>query len=126
MNQGNLYSTDEEHRFKRFRKTNGYANMPLDGLWLRGPYLHNGSVPTVMDLLSASSERPRIFYRGNDIIDQQDLGFVSDTPVAYGRELFLMDVSIDGNGNRGHEGYQYGTELNEQEKRALIEYLKTF
>jgi len=34
-----------------FRKTFGYANMPLDGLWLRAPYLHNGSVPTVRDLL---------------------------------------------------------------------------
>ena len=33
-------------KFSHFRKTEGYANMPLDGLWLRAPYLHNGSVPT--------------------------------------------------------------------------------
>jgi hypothetical protein len=33
--------------FHRFRKTHGYANQPLDGIWLRGPYLHNGSVPTL-------------------------------------------------------------------------------
>ena len=38
-----------EHQFKEFTKTNGYANGPLDGLWLRGPYLHNGSVPTLWD-----------------------------------------------------------------------------
>ena len=39
-------------RFSHFRKTYGYANMPLDGVWLRAPYLHNGSVPTLRDLLN--------------------------------------------------------------------------
>ena len=49
--QGNLYAAYPEERFSHFRKTDGYANLPLDGIWLRGPYLHNGSVPTVRDLL---------------------------------------------------------------------------
>src|SRR4030095_10505918 len=65
-------------RFSHFRKTFGYVNMPLDGLWLRAPYLHNGSVPTLRDLLSPSAERPAVFYRGYDVFDQAKLGFVSD------------------------------------------------
>ncbi len=126
QNQGTLYSTREQHRFKRFRKTNGYANMPLDGIWLRAPYLHNGSVPTIRDLLQPASKRPKRFFRGNDIYDQKNLGFVSNTTTAYERPLFLYDVSVDGNGNRGHEGGKYGTLLSDTQKDALIEYLKTF
>ncbi len=53
LNQYGLYP-DSPYRFTHFRKTNGYANQPLDGIWVRGPYLHNGSVPTLRDLL----ERP--------------------------------------------------------------------
>ena len=49
--QGNLYAAYPSERFSHFRKTNGYANLPLDGIWLRGPYLHNGSVPTLRALL---------------------------------------------------------------------------
>ena len=58
-------------RFTHFRKTNGYANMPLDGIWLRAPYLHNGSVPTLRALLFPD-ERPREFYRAYDVYDWQD------------------------------------------------------
>lgn len=126
INQGNLYTGDERYRFKRFRKTNGYANMPLDGIWLRSPYLHNGSVPTLMDLLQPSNQRPSTFYRGNDLFDQEKVGFVSNQAKAYGRPLFLFDNTVAGNGNQGHEGYEYGTELSTEDKRALVEYLKTF
>ena len=41
--------------------------MPLDGIWLRAPYLHNGSVPTLRDLLRPPDERPVVFYRGYDV-----------------------------------------------------------
>ena len=61
VEQGNLYAGFPQERFTRFRKTNGYANMPLDGIWLRAPYLHNGSVPTVRDLLEPAEKRPRRF-----------------------------------------------------------------
>src|SRR5262245_39382226 len=57
-------------QFKHFVKTNGYANMPLDALWLRGSYLHNGSVPTLRDLLAPPAERPSAFVRGIDIVDE--------------------------------------------------------
>ncbi len=51
-------------RFTQFRKTYGYANAPLDGLWLRAPYLHNGSVPTLRQLLEPGERRTALFYIG--------------------------------------------------------------
>ena len=54
VTQSTLYA-GYDWRFKHFRKTFGYANMPLDGLWLRAPYLHNGSVPTLRDLLEPAA-----------------------------------------------------------------------
>ena len=54
-----------QYRFRHFKKTDGYANLPLDGLWLRAPYLHNGSVPTLADLLEPPEERPKAFKRGS-------------------------------------------------------------
>jgi hypothetical protein len=55
-NQYTLYP-DSKYRFVHFRKTNGYANQPLDGIWARAPYLHNGSVPTLRDLLEPPEKR---------------------------------------------------------------------
>ncbi|MDP1899432.1 MAG: c-type cytochrome, partial [Rubrivivax sp.] len=126
QNQGMLYSADPAHRFRHFRKTWGYANAPLDGLWLRAPYLHNGSVPTLWDLLQPAAQRPQLFYRGNDLYNPQRLGFVADQPVSRGRPLFAYDTRIAGNHNAGHEGAAYGTTLPAADKWALIEYLKTF
>lgn len=110
-------------RFSRFRKTNGYTSMPLDGLWLRGPYLHNGSVPTVRDLLEPPADRPEVFYRGYDVIDRARLGFVSDIPAQGDRRYFEYDTTLPGNGNGGHT---YGVDLSPAEKDALVEYLKQF
>ncbi len=78
--QNQLYAGYGEERFSRFRKTFGYANMPLDGIWLRAPYLHNGSVPTLRDLLNDAGQRPKVFYRGYDVFDPKKVGFVSDVP----------------------------------------------
>jgi hypothetical protein len=124
-NQSTLYA-GYDWRFKNFRKTFGYANMPLDGLWLRAPYLHNGSVPTVRDLLEPAAARPGVFYRGNDVYDAARLGFVSNVPAEGEREFFRFDTTVPGNGNAGHEGKRYGTELSAADKDALVEYLKTF
>jgi hypothetical protein len=141
-------------RFSHFRKTYGYANAPLDGIWLRAPYLHNGSVPTLRDLLDPSAERPgcpprpQVFYRGYDVFDQAKVGFVSD-PAHFtddgrskddtnnSRHYFRFDTQAkatgatprernEGNSNIGHEGEAYGTMLSSQEKDAIVEYLKTF
>jgi mono/diheme cytochrome c family protein len=114
---------DSDYRFRRFRKTDGYANHPLDGIWARAPYLHNGSIPTLRDLLEPPERRPAAFYRGYDVYDQARLGFVTDVPEESGRRFFRYDTTIPGNGNGGHV---YGTALTDDDKRAIVEYLKTF
>ena len=126
VNQNMIFAGYGDERFSHFRKTFGYANSPLDGLWLRAPYLHNGSVPTLRDLLEPSVNRPMKFYRGYDVYDQKKVGFVSDVAEEKGREYFLYDTGQPGNSNKGHEGKRFGTELSASEKDALVEYLKTF
>ena len=69
----NTIGTGRPWRFSHFRKTNGYAGMPLDGIWLRAPYLHNGSVPTLRALLFLD-ERPARFYRAYDVYDWRARG----------------------------------------------------
>ena len=110
------------YRFSHFRKTQGYANVPLDGIWLRAPYLHNGSVPSLRDLLETPDNRPKVFYRGYDVYDSVKVGFVSNVADENGRRYFHYDVSVPGNGNQGH---LYGVDLSPAEKDALVEYLKT-
>ncbi|HBL28955.1 MAG TPA: hypothetical protein DD490_19140, partial [Acidobacteria bacterium] len=110
-------------RFNHFRKTDGYANSPLDGLWLRAPYLHNGSVPNLRALLEPAERRPKVFWIGYDVYDWNDVGFVTRGPAAEAQG-WRYDTAALGNGNQGHE---YGTAtLTPDEKDALIEYLKTF
>ena len=99
----------------------GYIAAFLDGIWLRAPYLHNGSVPTLRDLLKPAAERPKVFYRGYDVYDPANVGFVTQGPAAE-RIGTKYDVSERASGNQGHE---YGTNLSPQEKDGLIEYLKT-
>jgi hypothetical protein len=103
-------------------KTDGYVNSPLDGIWLRAPYLHNGSVPTLRDLLKKPDQRPKKFYRGNDVYDWSNVGFKADVAEEQGRKFFEYDTAKTGNRNGGH---LYGTDLLDDEKNALIEYLKT-
>ena len=111
----------EDQQFRHFQKTNGYANMPLDGVWLRAPYLHNGSVPTLTDLLEPPANRPETFYRGYDVFDRDKVGFVSDVAEENGKQYFKFDTTLPGNGNSGH---LYGTNLSQTDKIALVEYLK--
>jgi hypothetical protein len=121
-NQYTLYP-DSKYRFKHFHKTEGYANHPLDGIWARAPYLHNGSVPTLRDLLEPPEKRPKTFYRGYDVFDQQKVGFVSDVAEENGVRYTLIDTSEPGNSNAGH---LYATELSDADKDAIVEYMKTF
>jgi hypothetical protein len=114
------------HRYCHYRKTYGYANMPLDGIWLRAPYLHNGSVPTLRALLEPAAKRPAQFYRGNDVYDTRNLGFVFDVSEQAGRRFASYDTAKPGNSNSGHEGKAYGTELSAGDKDALVEFMKTF
>jgi mono/diheme cytochrome c family protein len=112
---------DYDWHYSHFRKTSGYMAQALDGLWARAPYLHNGSVPTLADLLRDPAERPRTFHVGSDVYDQARVGFVSDGPDAEAGGA-VFDTALPGNANIGH---LYGTALPDAEKRALLEYLKT-
>jgi len=96
--------------------------MPLDGLWLRAPYLHNGSVPDLRALLETAAARPTTFYIGYDVYDWHRVGFVSDSARASAKG-WRFDTRLRGNGNGGHE---YGVRLTPAQKHALVEYLKTF
>lgn len=117
----------------------GYVALQLDGLWLRAPYLHNGSVPTVRALLEPPRCRPKTFYRGYDVLERQQIGFVvrrcgepaatpdgcpvleSDAACMPPDAGWRYDTGEVGNGNGGHV---YGTGLVAAEKTALMEYLK--
>ena len=111
-----------DQRFSHFKKTNGYTNSLLDGIWLRSPYLHNGSVPTLRDLLNKPEERPTTFYRGYDVFDSENVGYVSTVAEENGKAFFPYDTNEPGNSNIGH---LYGTDLSDESKEALLEYLKT-
>ncbi|HEX9983927.1 MAG TPA: di-heme-cytochrome C peroxidase [Thermoanaerobaculia bacterium] len=100
------------------RATLDYRARPLDGIWATAPYLHNGSVPTLADLLKPAAQRPPTFYVGDCEIDPANVGCVAtQRPGA-----FLFDTSKAGNRNTGHE---YGTSLNADDRKALLEYLKS-
>ncbi len=99
----------------------GYIAAFLDGIWLRAPYLHNGSVPTLRDLLKPVAERPKVFYRGYNVYDPVDVGFITQGAEAE-RVGTKFNVDERASGNQGHE---YGIQLPAADKDALIEYLKT-
>lgn len=116
----NTLGTGRPWKFSHFRKTNGYANMPLDGVWLRAPYLHNGAVPTLRALLFPD-ERPATFFRGYDVYDWPRVGFVAEGAEAE-KAGVLFDTRLRGNSNAGH---LYGRDLPAADRDALLEYLKT-
>lgn len=94
-----------------------YKARPLNGAWASAPYLHNGSVPSLYDLLLPPASRPAKFAVGRWEYDPKKVGYVSD-----GAAPFVVDTSLPGNGNQGHE---YGTRLSGADRWALVEYLKT-
>ncbi len=109
---------------RSFRKVDGYLATNLDGLWLNGPYLHNGSVPTLRDLLKVPAERPVAFVRGGDVLDGRNGGFLSPPCVggSSSPQGFCYDTRLVGNSNAGH---LYGTALPAAEKEDLLAYLLT-
>jgi hypothetical protein len=104
-----------------------YKVRPLDGIWATPPYLHNGSVPTLYDLLSPVAERPKTFYTGDREFDPVKLGLKTDAAPG----LTLFDTSKPGNLNIGHAFSDtpgpgvIGRFLQPDERKAIIEYLKT-
>ena len=101
--------------------TNNYKARPLNGIWATGPFLHNGSVPTLAELLKTDSERVKEFYVGSWVLDPVNVGITS-VPEEGGVKLYLFKTNLEGNSNAGHN---YGTSLSAEQKRQLIEYIKT-
>lgn len=95
-----------------------YKARPLAGVWATAPFLHNGSVPTLHDLLLPPAQRPQRFYVGSREIDPVNVGFATGA----GADRSLFDTALPGNGNQGHD---YGTTLGDEDRYALIEYLKS-
>ena len=99
-----------------------YKARPLNGIWATAPYLHNGSVPNLFELLKpasaddASKAAPPKFTVGNREFDPIHVGYRSDSGP------FEFDTTLEGNSNVGHE---FGTGLSDDERFELIEYLKT-
>jgi hypothetical protein len=117
----NGYAEVRNWAFTHFQNIEGYVARPLTAIWLLAPYLHNGSVPTLWDLLTPPQDRRATFYVGYDGYDFARMGFDTETADAR-RAGQLFDTHLAGNSNQGHT---YGTELSVNDRRALIEYLKT-
>ncbi len=127
------------------QQVNGYKPRPLAGVWATPPFLHNGSVPSVYQMLLPPEQRTKQFYVGHRQYDPKHLGFVLKTPDDSDAEGFLMNTEEKGNWNTGHgfvadaeswkafkrdhhkhplpEGV-IGPLLNDEERFAIIEYLK--
>jgi len=101
-----------------------YKARPLNGIWTGAPFLHNGSVPNLYQLLLPAVKRDKTFYIGSWEFDPVNVGYA--TTAAPG--AFLFDTTLEGNGNGGHEygtGYDGLPPLTEEDMRALVEYMKT-
>jgi len=98
---------------------------PLVGIWATGPFLHNGSVPNIYELLSPPNERSKTFWVGSREIDPVKLGYKSTRNQLTAKErsqLFLYDTSLPGNHNSGHAFPKKA--LSPKDRLAIIEYLK--
>lgn len=106
-----------------------YKARPLDGIWATPPYLHNGAVPTLADLLTPVAERPTLVCLGSRQYDPVKVGYEQDGSCASG--LFELDTRKPGNANTGHEFREgsgpgvIGRALKPAERAALLEYLKS-
>lgn len=127
-----LFTKDQAARFNKFlaelqatgyqppkedglRGTGKYWAASMEGVWARSPYLHNGSVRTMQELLTLPEQRAKTFHRGSQDYDATQMGYAD-------AGAYVLDTSTRGNSNAGHN---YGSALTADEKRDLIEYLKT-
>jgi hypothetical protein len=135
-----------EGRPNCLRASHAYKARPLDGVWSTAPFLHNGSVPTLMDLLTPADERPKLVQLGSLEFDPVNVGIKQNPDLKmkagkpYSNGIFILDTKVPGNLNSGHEfsdqwdsskGYMeqkkgvIGPKLSPTERAQIIEYLKT-
>lgn len=126
--QGKCQEIMQGFRPNIFRAPRGYPARPLDGYWATGPYLHNGSVRTMYELLVPVEERAKTFWIGTREYDPVALGYRDEAIEG----AFLYDTSQQGNSNKGHEFRDapagtvgvIGPSLSHDDRLAIIEYLK--
>ena len=94
----------------------------MEGIWAAAPYLHNGSVPTLAELLKPAAERVAAFKIGPNY-DTVNVGLAVEQTRFGGQTLVTTDCS-DRNSGNSRCGHEYGTSLPASEKQALLEYLK--
>jgi hypothetical protein len=124
---------EQQEQWNGYRKNTvraplAYKARPHNGIWATPPYLHNGSVPNMFELLSPVSERSKVFYLGNKEFDPVKLGL--NTRPLKGATEFRAD--LPGNSNAGHEFNDgpkgngvIGRKLTNEERLQIIEYLTT-
>lgn len=99
-----------------------YESRVLYGIWAAAPYLHNGSVPSLWALLQKPADRPKSFALGSNKFDAKNVGLdTTASPSGYTFTAASCDNVNDGNSNCGH---LWGTNLSDDDKWALIEYMK--
>jgi RoxA-like, cytochrome c-like len=117
--------------YQKFPDTRGrgvYRAKTLKGIWATAPFLHNGSVPSVFDLLHPAEQRPTMFKLGTREFDPVKLGYVVDGPrflTPPRMQPFTYDTRRIGNWNTGHEWWFY-PDLDDEMRYEVIEFLKTF
>ncbi len=130
-NRAEIFTPDIAERFNKFftdlqipgyrppekplRGTQKYWSPDLAGVWARAPYLHNGSVRTMRELLMPPEARQKQWHRGTRLYDHEAMGYADDG-------AHVLDTTGNGHSNAGHD---YGNDLSDAQKRELIEYLKT-
>ncbi|MFT3936282.1 MAG: hypothetical protein QM726_21815 [Chitinophagaceae bacterium] len=117
----NSWFATSEHP-ARLEPFNGYIAPPLDGIWCTAPYLHNGSVPTLEAVLNSKS-RPQYWQRNFDdpTYDYVKLSWhftVENAPF----KNYVYNTTLPGYGNYGH---YFGDKLDDKQRTAVVEYLKT-
>jgi mono/diheme cytochrome c family protein len=116
------FAADSNTVWARLLPTHGYVAPPLDGIWATAPYFHNASVPTVWDVLDPQN-RPMYWEKPaeNPEYDPQRLGWRVKQHDKRGKGS-TYDTTLPGYGNQGHP---FGEKLNPEERKAVVEYLKT-
>ena len=93
-----------------------YESRVMQGIWAAAPYLHNGSVPTLAELLKPPAERVTSFKVGPNY-DLENIGLATNQPTGSS----VHDTTQVGNSNAGHN---FGTDLSDSEKEDLLEYIR--
>ncbi len=111
-------TADEEALAGTIKQLLAYKARPLDGVWATAPFMHNGSVPNLYEMLLPASQRSVTFRMGSTSIDPVKVGVDSSAKDA----TFVYDTTKPGNHNSGHE---FGAGLTDDQRWQLVEYLKT-